>query len=134
MRRSMMRITQEIALKEECGAIVTGESLGQVASQTMSAIRCTDAVADMPVFRPLIGNDKIEISEYARKIGTFDVSIEPYEDCCTIFTPKHPRTQPALKAIEEAEQGVPGLHDLEKEAADNSVLKVIHFYDEDFAL
>ena len=132
MRRSMMRITQMIAQKEGCGAIVTGESLGQVASQTLSAIRCTDAVADMPVFRPLIGNDKIEISEYARNIGTFDISIEPYEDCCTIFTPKHPRTQPSLEAIEEAERLVPGLSDLEREAAEGSVLKVIHFYDEDY--
>ena len=134
MRRSMMRITQMIAEKEECGAIVTGESLGQVASQTMSAIRCTDAVANMPVFRPLIGNDKVEISDYARKIGTFDVSIEPYEDCCTIFTPKHPRTRPVLENIEEAERGVPDLSGLESIAAENSVLKVIHFYDEDYAL
>lgn len=134
MRRSMMRITQMIAEKEECGAIVTGESLGQVASQTMSAIRCTDAVASMPVFRPLIGNDKVEISDCARKIGTFDVSIEPYEDCCTIFTPKHPRTRPVLENIEEAERGVPDLSGLESIAAENSVLKVIHFYDEEYAL
>lgn len=132
MRRSMMRITQKIAEREECGAIVTGESLGQVASQTMSAIRCTDIVAGMPVFRPLIGDDKIEISECAKKIGTFDISIEPYEDCCTIFTPKHPRTKPVLEAIVEAEKGVPGLYEMETAAADNSVLKVIHFYDEDF--
>jgi len=132
MRRSMMRITQMIAQKEGCGAIVTGESLGQVASQTMSAIRCTDAVADMPVFRPLIGNDKIEISSYARKIGTFDVSIEPYEDCCTIFTPKHPRTKPSIEAIEAAEAEIPGMPEMEKTAADTSVLKVIHFYDEDY--
>ena len=132
MRRSMMGITQIIAQKEGCGAIVTGESLGQVASQTMSAIRCTDKVAQMPVFRPLIGNDKIEISEYARKIGTFDVSIEPYEDCCTIFTPKHPRTQPAIEAIEDAESGIPGLDELESEAAEKSVLKVFHFNDEDY--
>ena len=86
----------------------------------------------MPVFRPLIGDDKIEISECAKKIGTFDISIEPYEDCCTIFTPKHPRTKPVLEAIVEAEKGVPGLYEMETAAADNSVLKVIHFYDEDF--
>lgn len=132
MRRSMMRITQMIAEREECGAIATGESLGQVASQTMSAIRCTDIVADMPVFRPLIGDDKVEISECARNIGTFDISIEPYEDCCTIFTPKHPRTKPVLGSIEEAEKGIPGLYEMETAAADSSVLKVIHFYDEDF--
>ena len=71
-------------------------------------------------------------SEYARKIDTFDVSIEPYEDCCTIFTPKHPRTQPVIEAIEEAENGIPGLLELEAEAAENSVLKVIHFSDEDY--
>ena len=132
MRRSMMRITQMIAEREECGAIATGESLGQVASQTMSAIRCTDIVADMPVFRPLIGDDKVEISECARNIGTFDISIEPYEDCCTIFTPKHPRTKPVLGSREEAEKGIPGLYEMETAAADSSVLKVIHFYDEDF--
>ncbi|MBR5979212.1 MAG: tRNA 4-thiouridine(8) synthase ThiI [Oscillospiraceae bacterium] len=132
MRRSMMRITQMIAEREECGAIATGESLGQVASQTMSAIRCTDIVADMPVFRPLIGDDKVEISECARNIGTFDISIEPYEDCCTIFTPKHPRTKPVLGSIEEEEKGIPGLYEMETAAADSSVLKVIHFYDEDF--
>ena len=132
MRRSMMRITQMIAEREECGAIATGESLGQVASQTMSAIRCTDIVADMPVFRPLIGDDKVEISECARNIGTFDISIEPYEDCCTIFTPKHPRTKPVLGSIEEAEKGILGLYEMETAAADSSVLKVIHFYDEDF--
>ena len=99
MRRFMMRISNEIARKEGCGALITGESLGQVASQTMQAIGCTDIAAEMPVFRPLIGMDKTEIVAIARKIGTFETSIEPYEDCCTVFTPKHPRTRPELKYV-----------------------------------
>lgn len=108
MRRFMMRISNEIARKEGCGALITGESLGQVASQTMQAIGCTDIVAEMPVFRPLIGMDKTEIVAIARKIGTFETSIEPYEDCCTVFTPKHPRTRPELKYVEQAEQALDG--------------------------
>ena len=127
MRRSMLRIAQMIAEKEGCGAVVTGESLGQVASQTMAAIRCTDAVARMPVFRPLIGTDKIEISDRAKEIDTFDISIEPFEDCCTIFTPKHPRTQPALEEVEAAERAVPGLAELERQACEQAVLKIIRF-------
>lgn len=103
MRRFMMRIAQELAQREDCGALITGESLGQVASQTMQAIACTDCTADMPVFRPLIGMDKTEIVGIARRIGTFDISIEPYEDCCTIFTPKHPRTKPNLAIVEKEE-------------------------------
>ena len=99
----MMRIAQELAQREDCGALITGESLGQVASQTMQAIACTDCTADMPVFRPLIGMDKTEIVGIARRIGTFDISIEPYEDCCTIFTPKHPRTKPNLAIVEKEE-------------------------------
>lgn len=108
MRRFMMRISNIIARKESCGALITGESLGQVASQTMQAIGCTDIVAEMPVFRPLIGMDKTEIVAIARKIGTFETSIEPYEDCCTVFTPKHPRTRPELKYVQEAEQALDG--------------------------
>ncbi len=103
MRRFMMRAAAKLAEKEECGALITGESLGQVASQTLQAIACTDAVANMPVFRPLIGTDKAEIIKTAHRIDTFDISIEPYEDCCTVFTPKHPRTRPSLKYVEEAE-------------------------------
>ncbi len=103
MRRFMMRIAQIIARREECAALVTGESLGQVASQTIQAIACTDAAASMPVFRPLIGMDKAEIVALSRKIDTFDISIQPYEDCCTVFTPKHPRTRPDLRVLEEAE-------------------------------
>ncbi len=106
MRRMMMRISQIIALKEGCAALITGESVGQVASQTMQAIACTDAVADMPVFRPLIGMDKDEVISISRKIETFDISIQPYEDCCTVFTPKHPKTRPTVSFVESAEGSV----------------------------
>lgn len=106
MRRMMMRISQIIAREEGCTALITGESVGQVASQTMQAIACTDAVADMPVFRPLIGMDKDEVISISRKIETFDISIQPYEDCCTVFTPKHPKTRPTVSFIEAAEKAV----------------------------
>lgn len=103
MRRMMMKIAVRLAEKDACGALVTGESLGQVASQTLGAIACTDAAVDMPVFRPLIGMDKNEIITISRNIGAFETSILPYEDCCTVFTPKHPRTRPTLELIENAE-------------------------------
>ena len=106
MRRFMMRIAQRIAEKEESKALITGESLGQVASQTLNALACTDAVVGMPVFRPLIGLDKDEIIKVSRKIDTFNISIEPYEDCCTVFTPKHPKTKPQISIIETAEQAL----------------------------
>ena len=106
MRRLMMKIALRIAKNDKCQALITGESLGQVASQTIGAIACTDAVATMPVFRPCIGMDKEEIISVARKIGTFETSLEPYEDCCTVFTPKHPRTRPTLELIEQAESRV----------------------------
>ena len=103
MRRLMMEIAQRICEKEECLALVTGESVGQVASQTMNAIACTDAVCKIPVFRPLIGMDKTEIIEIARKIDTFDISIQPFEDCCTVFTPRHPKVRPLLSDVENAQ-------------------------------
>ena len=104
----------------ETGAvIVTGESLAQVASQTMAALACTDAAQDLPVLRPCIGMDKIEIINISRKIGTFETSIEPYEDCCTIFTPPHPKTNPTLDEILAAEAAMPELAALEAEAAEN---------------
>ena len=106
MRRFMMRISCAIAEKEDCLALITGESVGQVASQTLGALVCTDAVTDRPVFRPLIGMDKEEIIERARKIDTFDISIRPFEDCCTVFTPKHPRTRPKKELLEQAEQAM----------------------------
>ena len=106
MRRFMMRISEKIAKREKCQALITGESVGQVASQTLGAIVCTDAAADMPVFRPLIGMDKDEIVAISRKIDTFELSIQPYEDCCTVFTPKHPRTKPPLGAVLAAEEAL----------------------------
>ena len=103
MRRFMMKIATRVAESEDCGALITGESVGQVASQTIPALACTDAAAGLPVFRPVIGMDKEEIIQIARKIGTFETSIQPYEDCCTVFTPRHPRTRPRLSMLEEAE-------------------------------
>ena len=115
MRRFMMRIAQEIALRSGAKAIVTGENLGQVASQTMEAMASTQAVLSLPVLQPLVGMDKEEIVRYARKIGTFDTSILPYEDCCTVFTPRHPRTHPKIEEVEKAE-AVLAVNDLVKEA------------------
>ena len=106
MRRYMMRIACRIARQQDCEALVTGESVGQVASQTIQAMSCTDAVADMPVLRPVVGMDKEEIIKVAHKIDTFETSILPYEDCCTVFTPKHPRTKPVMKFVELAEQAM----------------------------
>ena len=103
MRRQMMRLAGRIAQKEGCRALITGESIGQVASQTLEAIVCTEAAAPIPVLRPLVGMDKEEIVAIARRIGTFETSILPYEDCCTVFTPKHPRTRPDLKLLEQTE-------------------------------
>ena len=103
MRRFMMRIAQKLAEKHGAQAIVTGESIGQVASQTMESIFVTNSVTTMPVFRPLIGMDKIDIIDIANKIGTYETSILPYEDCCTVFVPKHPLTRPRLDKIAEAE-------------------------------
>ncbi|MEA5016036.1 MAG: tRNA uracil 4-sulfurtransferase ThiI [Candidatus Limiplasma sp.] len=99
MRRYMMRIANAIARKERAQALVTGESIGQVASQTMDSLACTDAAAELPVFRPLIGFDKQEIVDVAVKIGTYETSSLPYEDCCTVFTPRHPATRPKMETI-----------------------------------
>ena len=107
LRRYMMAIADRIARAGECGALVTGESLGQVASQTMQAIGVTDPVATIPVLRPCIGLDKEEIIRIARRIGTFETSIQPYEDCCTVFTPKHPKTKPALGPVLEQQNRLP---------------------------
>ena len=119
MRRSMLRIAERVANKLELQALITGESLAQVASQTMAALACTDAAQSLPVLRPCIGMDKTEIIAISRKIGTFETSIEPYEDCCTIFTPPHPKTNPTMEEILAAEQGMPDLLALEAEAAEN---------------
>lgn len=104
MRRVMLRIANKVAEKCGAGVIITGESLGQVASQTMNAIICTDAVSEIPVFRPLIGDDKQEIIDVSYNIDTYETSIEPYEDCCTVFTPRHPKTSPKLYEIEKEEE------------------------------
>ena len=103
MRRFMMRIAERVAHIEKAEALITGESIGQVASQTMTALGTTDMVVDMPVFRPVIGFDKTEIIALAEKIGTMETSSLPYEDCCTVFTPRHPATHPHLDIIEDAE-------------------------------
>ncbi len=103
MRRLMMKIALKVCDKYKLEALITGESVAQVASQTLPAIAATDAVCTRPVFRPCIGMDKLEIVSIARKIGTFETSIEPYEDCCTVFTPKHPKTRPHLEDVEAAE-------------------------------
>ena len=119
MRRMMMRTAQLIAASEKAGALITGESVGQVASQTMPAIACTDAVCEIPVFRPLIGMDKDEVVAISRKIETFDISILPYEDCCTVFTPRHPKTRPTIGYVEECEKALE-TDRLSREAAENA--------------
>ena len=106
MRRFMMEISQRLAREDGCGALVTGENLGQVASQTMEAMAVTGAVVDLPIFMPLVGMDKEEIITIARKIGTLETSILPYEDCCTVFTPKHPKTKPTLGQVLHAERNL----------------------------
>ncbi len=106
MRRIMMRISEIIARKTNAMALITGESMGQVASQTMQSLYCTDSAVNMPVFRPLIGMDKVEVIDIARKIDTFETSILPYEDCCTVFVAKHPQTKPKLEKIMKSEEAV----------------------------
>ena len=119
MRRFMMEISARIAKWDGCGALVTGENLGQVASQTMEAMAVTGAGVDIPIFMPLIGMDKEEIIRIARKIGTFETAILPYEDCCTVFTPKHPKTKPTLVQVINAERN------LDREALINRALENI---------
>lgn len=114
VRRFMMRIAEKIALKNKCMMLITGENLGQVASQTAEALVVTDACVSMPVMRPLIAMDKVDIMEKANEIGTYEKSIEPYEDCCTVFLPKHPITKPKLARIELSENRL----DVEKLVAD----------------
>lgn len=116
VRRAMMRIAERIAAVNGCGCIVNGESLGQVASQTMESINVTNAVVKLPVFRPLIGMDKDEIIDIARRIGTFETSIEPYEDCCTVFLPDYPLIKPEINKVEEQEARIAELDALIEEA------------------
>lgn len=129
MRRLMMQISNKVAQQNECLALVTGESLGQVASQTIGALACTDDASEMLVFRPLIGMDKQEIIDISYKIDTYDISIEPYEDCCTVFTPKHPRTRPVLKYVKEAQEK-PNFEPLVDEALANLKLTYISAEDD----
>lgn len=104
MRRMMVRISRKIAEQINAQALVTGESIGQVASQTMEAMIATDEAADMLIIRPVIGFDKVEIMDLAKKIGTYDISVQPYADCCTVFVPEHPKTRPTLEYVHEAEK------------------------------
>lgn len=127
LRRSMMRLANRVAESHGCQAIVTGEALGQVASQTMQALTVTNEVAKFPVFRPCIGMDKEDIITLARKIGTFETSIEPYEDCCTVFTPKHPKTRPVLEKLLVEEQKI-DFETLENEAFETLNTVVIRKY------
>ncbi|MCR5607641.1 MAG: tRNA 4-thiouridine(8) synthase ThiI [Lachnospiraceae bacterium] len=125
MRRYMMKIAEYLAGKNVCQSLVTGESIGQVASQTMQSLVCTNAVCTLPVFRPLIGFDKQEIIDISQKIGTFETSILPYEDCCTIFVAKHPVTKPILSMIEKSELKLAEDIDRLMEEAINSVETIV---------
>ncbi len=129
MRRFMMEISQRIAKRDGCGALITGENLGQVASQTMEAMTVTGAVVDIPVFMPLIGMDKEEIVTISRKIGTFDTSVLPYEDCCTVFTPKHPKTKPTIGQLIHAEMKLDRQALIER-ALENVEKIVVKYHDE----
>lgn len=120
MRRIMMKISEEIAKSQNCMALITGESVGQVASQTIYALGCTDNATNMPVFRPCIGMDKEEIIKISRNIDTFETSIQPYEDCCTVFTPKHPKTKPKVQDVIDAENKIPNLDEMMKKAAETA--------------
>ena len=121
MRRYMMKIAEEIAKKENCQGLITGESIGQVASQTVHSLACTNAVCTLPVFRPVIAFDKQDIVDISMKIGTYETSIEPYEDCCTIFVAKHPVTKPNLEIIERSEKNLSEkIDEMVKEAIDTA--------------
>jgi len=122
MRRIMYMVAERLAAKEEAVALVTGENMGQVASQTLASLICTNDAATLPVFRPLIAFDKQEIIEIAKKIDTFETSILPYEDCCTIFVAKHPETQPKLEEIKRSEQNLTDLEEMITRAVDGSEL------------
>ena len=128
MRRLMMQVASRIAEWQGCDALITGESLGQVASQTIHALKCTDECASLPVFRPCIGMDKNEIVIVSRKIDAFDISIEPYEDCCTVFTPRHPRTRPTPEYAREVEAMIRDKDRLIDEAVKSAKLKIIEAY------
>ena len=109
MRRYMMRIAEHFAKEGNCLGLVTGESIGQVASQTMQSLAATNAVCELPVYRPLIGFDKNEIIDISEKIDAYETSIQPFEDCCTIFVAKHPVTKPNVRVIERSEKKLDGI-------------------------
>ncbi len=125
MRRAMMRVAEQIAIREGCQGLITGESVGQVASQTIQALGVTDCVTTLPVLRPAIGMDKSEIVAIARKIDTFETSILPYEDCCTVFTPRHPRTRPKAEEVARIEAEMALDPDLLDKAAQEAELTVL---------
>ncbi|NLY44226.1 MAG: tRNA 4-thiouridine(8) synthase ThiI [Clostridiaceae bacterium] len=125
MRRMMMKIAEKIAIKSGSNALITGESLGQVASQTIQSLAVTNAAVELPVFRPLIGMDKDEIITIARKIETFDISILPYEDCCTIFVPKHPKTKPKLSRLLESESHMNVEEMINKAVEETEVIEIV---------
>lgn len=128
MRRYMMKIAEQIAKENECLGLITGESIGQVASQTVQSLAVTNEVCTLPVFRPLIGFDKMEIVEVSEKIGTYETSILPYEDCCTIFVAKHPVTKPNLNVIKRHEQNLAeGIDELVKKALDTDEVVVVKY-------
>ena len=129
LRRYMMAISLKIAHDFDCEAIITGESLGQVASQTMKAINVTNSMTDIPIFRPLIGMDKDEIIKISRSIGTFDTSTLPYEDCCTVFTPRHPKTRPELDKVIEQQNRLPFDELVEKAYKTKEIIVVKQFGD-----
>lgn len=126
MRRIMMRIAEKIANEENAQALITGESIGQVASQTIQSLAVTNAVVSLPVFRPLIGFDKEDIVSIAKKIDTYETSILPYEDCCTIFVPKHPETKPKLEYIQKSEEALETMEDMIEEAIKNTETIILH--------
>ena len=132
MRRFMMEISAKIAKDDGCGALITGENLGQVASQTMEAMTVTGAVVDIPIFMPLIGMDKEEIVTISRKIGTFQTSVLPYEDCCTVFTPRHPKTKPTLGQVLNAERKLDRQALIERALASVEKIPVIYGETEPF--
>lgn len=126
MRRYMMRIAEQFAVKDGCLGLITGESIGQVASQTMQSLAATNAVCTLPVYRPLIGFDKREIVEISEKIDTYEVSIQPFEDCCTIFVAKHPVTKPSVERMEKSEQNLAGkIDELVKTAVDTAEIIMV---------
>lgn len=130
MRRLMMKLASRIAEWQGCDALVTGESLGQVASQTIHALKCTDDAAALPVFRPCIGMDKNEIIVLSRKLDAFDISIRPYEDCCTVFTPRHPRTRPTPAYAREIENLIPDREAMMDRAFESAKLTIIERFPE----